>query len=51
MFKKSRKFRELWIEDKEIATVKLADDFVADARFAVDDAHRLASGTCRSVGF
>lgn len=27
MFKKSRKFRELWIEDKEIATVKLADDF------------------------
>lgn len=27
MFKKSRKFRELWIEDKKIATVKLADDF------------------------
>ena len=27
MFKKSRKFRELWIEDKERCRVKLADDF------------------------
>ena len=27
MFKKGEKFRELWIEDKEISTVKLADDF------------------------